>query len=251
MTPSALPVQPGLPDLPRLGPLQRSAASRLAFQWRPASEAAAGPRPLLVLLHGAGGDETSLLPLAQRLPAHLHLVLVRAPRRMPRGGFFWYPVHFQDGDAEIDLQQVEAARVRLMRFIDELQRRLRFDARQLYLLGFSQGGALASTCALTSPETVRGFGMLSGRLLSHLEPRPGEDQRLARLCVFLGHGRQDPVLPIAHAERAAQVLRRCGAQVSFHPYEGGHELSRPMFDDMAAWVGRQCLPPAGSVQPQP
>lgn len=208
-------------------------------------------RPLVLLLHGAGGDETSLLPLARRLPAHVHRVLLRAPRRMARGGHYWYPVRFGQHDTEVNLQQVEAARRRLLAFLGELEQGCRFDPRQLYLVGFSQGGALASTLALSSPGRVRGLAMLGSRLLSHLEPTPDLAPALATLQVFMGHGRQDEVLRLVHAERAAAALRAAGAPVSWRLYEAGHELALPMVEDAAAWLRRQLPLPPGSPQAQP
>ncbi|AKJ27499.1 alpha/beta hydrolase [Caldimonas brevitalea] len=232
-------------DLPGFSPLLRSAGEHpLHYRVRPACPGPAAARPLALLLHGAGADESSLLPLAQRLPSHVHVVVVRAPRRMPRGGYFWYPVHFRRDDAEINLQQVEWAQTRLLQFVEQLPRHCPFDLRQLYLLGFSQGGAVASTFALSHPGRVRGLALLASRLLSHLEPVAPRDD-LATLRLFIAHGRDDDVLPIEHAERAAQALRACRAAVVWRSYDGvGHAPAGVMFDDTAAWLRGHCPPPA-------
>lgn len=192
--------------------------------------------PLLVLLHGAGGDETSLLPVVRRLPRRWNVVLVRAPRPMPRGGFFWYPVHFRRRGVHVDAHQVEAALARLAGFLDRLPQLCRYDSGRVVLAGFSQGAALASALALRQPQRVAGVGMLSGRLLSRVEAAALTPGLLPRLRFFIGHGLHDRVLPMALAVQATRWLRHRGVRVTARAYDAGHETTPAMLAGLAHWL---------------
>lgn len=200
--------------------------------------------PLLVLLHGAGGNELALAPLLRRLPVDWNVVLVRAPRAMPRGGFFWYPVHFRRRGVQVDTRQVEAALQRLHEFMEQLPRVCAFDPRRVCLAGFSQGAALASALALREPQRVAAVGMLGGRLLSAVQAQPLVGGLLPRLRFFIGHGLHDPVLPVALAVQATRWLRQRGVQVTARAYAAGHEPAPAMLGGLAQWLTSRALPPA-------
>ncbi|MCM5680579.1 alpha/beta fold hydrolase [Schlegelella sp. S2-27] len=205
--------------------------------------------PLLVLLHGAGSDETSLWPVARPLPRGWNVVLVRAPRPMPRGGFFWYPVHFRRRGVHVDADQVEAALVRLAEFLDRLPQLCRFDAGRVVLAGFSQGAALASALALRQPYRVTGVGMLSGRLLSSVQASSLTSGLLPRLRFFIGHGLHDRVLPMALAVQATRWLRSHGVRVTARAYDAGHEATPAMVAGLTHWLQALASEVPGSKQP--
>ena len=200
--------------------------------------------PLLVLLHGAGGNELTLAPLLRKLPAGWNAVLVRAPRAMPRGGFFWYPVHFRRRGVHVDARQVEGALQRLHLFLDRLPAVCDFDPGRVCVAGFSQGAALASAFALREPERVAAVGMLGGRLLSQVQAQPLVTGLLPRLRFFIGHGLHDPVLPVALAVQATRWLRQHGVQVTARAYAAGHEPAPAMVAGLAQWLTSRALPPA-------
>lgn len=205
--------------------------------------------PLLVLLHGAGSTELALAPLLRRLPVCWNVVLVRAPRAMPRGGFFWYPVHFRRRGVHVDARQVEQSLRRLGALLDQLPAVCTFDAERVCLAGFSQGAALASAFALKEPQRVAAVGMLGGRLLSQVQAQPLLVRGLLpRLRFFVGHGLHDPVLPVALAVQATRWLRHHGVQVTARAYAAGHEATPAMLQGLVQWLTSRALPPLGPAQ---
>ena len=57
-----------------------------------------------------------------------------------------------------------------------------------------------------------------------------------RLRVFIAHGRRDPIIDVAFAQRARDLLEGAGLDVSYHEHEGGHHIDPRQFDLAARWV---------------
>jgi len=58
------------------------------------------------------------------------------------------------------------------------------------------------------------------------------------LPVLQSHGRADPVLPFALAERLRDELLAAGLVVDFTPFNGGHGIAGPALDGLARLIAR-------------
>ncbi|WKB52452.1 alpha/beta hydrolase [Eleftheria terrae] len=210
----------------------------LLYRWRPALPASTR-RPLVILLHGAGGDEMSLAPLLEVLPRDIHVALPRAPVIAPQGGFAWYMLAETPHGLRPDADQAEAARVQLLQFIGQLRLAHPFDARQVYAAGFSQGAVLAASLGLTRPDKVAGIAILCGRILSQVKWQLAPDSQLSRLHAFLAHGGADEVIPSQFAVDAMHTLAEHRVRLLYRDYPGGHEISAQMARDFADWVAQR------------
>ena len=210
----------------------------LPFRLR-AAHAGATRRPLLLLLHGAGGDESSLAPLVPLLPPDVGVALVRAPLAAAQGGYAWYTLRETALGLRPDTDQAEAARQLLLRFIDQLRQVHPFDPRQLYVAGFSQGAVLAASVGLTRPDKVAAIGILSGRILSQVKWQLAPTDQLARLHAFLAHGGADDVIPCEHAVDTMHTLAEHRVRLVYRDYPGGHEISHEMARDFTDWVAQR------------
>lgn len=226
------------PGRHRLSPTVESPHLGLAFRLRPA-HAGATRRPLLLLLHGAGGDESSLTPLLPLLPEDVGVVLVRAPLAAPQGGHTWYTLRETSFGLQADTDQAEAARTIVLRFIDELRQVHPFDPRQLYVAGFSQGAVMAASVGLTRPDKVAAIGILSGRILPQVKWQLAPTEQLARLHAFLAHGGVDDVIGPEHAVDTMHTLAEHRVRLVYRDYPGGHEISPAAARDFAAWVAQR------------
>ncbi|WDS35061.1 phospholipase [Pseudoxanthomonas sp.] len=207
--------------------------SALHYIERPASGT---PRGLLVLLHGVGANEGSLWPLALELPADLQVVLVRAPLALGPGMHAWFPVRFTAEGPQIDAAQADASRRALIDFIAEQQTRLGIVPSRTLVAGFSQGGIMSASVALTSPASVAGFGVLSGRILPEIEPLIPADIASHALHGLVLHGTRDSKLGYFFAERAQALLAGHGVAHALKAYDADHELTPQMRADFVAWV---------------
>ena len=58
--------------------------------------------------------------------------------------------------------------------------------------------------------------------------------------MFIAHGAQDQVLPVAYGEFACRLLSEAGASVAWHTYENlGHSIDELVIRDLSAWLSKQ------------
>ncbi|WP_417358567.1 alpha/beta hydrolase [Gallaecimonas pentaromativorans] len=215
----------------QLTALSQDAASGLYYQKLPAAGQCRGQ---LVLLHGVGGNESNLRALAEFLPPHWALWFVRGPLTQGLGQFAWFQVSFTAAGPNPNLDQAEASRQKLLAFIKSA---LDTTAPRV-VAGFSQGGIMSASVALTEPEAVSGFGILSGRILPELAPQLASAERLAALEGFVAHGRYDNKLPIDWAEKATTWLTALGVRHQLKRYDMDHQLSAEECGDFSRWLGQ-------------
>ena len=217
----------------------------LAYRWRAPSRPGGG---LLILLHGVGSNENSLLGLADFLPDECGIAFVRFPLQLAPGAYAAFAVNFTADGPRIDAAAAEASRRQLIGFIAELQGRYGVAPLQTLIAGFSQGGIMSASVALTSPASVAGFAILSGRILPEIAPHIASTAELAHLQALIVHGSADDRLPAFWADRAEAQLQALGIVSECRRYSMGHEVTPAVASDFAAWV-RLHLPDCGASQP--
>lgn len=185
--------------------------------------------PVLVLLHGYGSHEGDLIGLAPHLPAHLRLLAPRAP--LTGGpGFAWSPLA---APGRPEPARVRAAADALLTWLDATVD----PATPVALLGFSQGGLLATQLLRTRPDRFAAAVVLSGFSLDTTEPGD-TDLAARRIPVLLGHGDADPVIPADATTRTQAFLARHAA-LEHHVYPGlGHGIAPAGLADVHAFLTR-------------
>jgi len=215
------------------GPLQTDAASGLSYRLMPAQPA--GAKRLLVLLHGVGSNELSVAGLADGAGEDTLAVLVQGPLQLGPQQFAWFQVAFTANGPRIEPKQAEHSRQALVQFLAALQTQHGIAATQTVIAGFSQGGIMSASVALTSPESVAGFALLSGRILPEIEPLLASQARLSTLQGFVGHGEHDSKLPVDWAHRAHAWLDTLNVTHTLNLYPIDHSISAPMHADFLQW----------------
>lgn len=196
------------------------------------------PTSLLVLLHGVGSSELSVSDLGAGLNPGTLVALVRGPLALGSDQFAWFQVAFtQDGPKIVEIE-AEQARQTLIGFIAKLQADYQIAAEKTVVAGFSQGGIMSASVALSQPELMAGFGILSGRILPELAPHIASGTRLQKLQSFVGHGDFDSKLPVVWAQRSDQLLGELNVTGESHRYPIDHGVSPAMHADFSDWVKR-------------
>lgn len=213
-----------------------------------------GGGPLVVLLHGYGAPGTDLVPLWRELsvPRAFRFAFPEAPLALPFGGRAWWHIDLaaleaalHSGDARSfgDTMPDGAAQARaaVERCLDELEATL--SPSHLVVGGFSQGAMLSCDLALRSDRSLAGLALMSGTLLA--EPEWAERMPARRgLPVLLSHGRADPLLPFARAERLRDLLGAAGLPVRWVPFHGGHGIGGSVLEELATFL-TACAPEGG------
>lgn len=192
--------------------------------------------PLLILLHGVGSNEQHMFSLAESIPDKYLVVSVRGPLSLGIGSYAWFQVDFSTGQPVINAEQAEQSRLKIISFIDELKLLEDFDDKQIYLMGFSQGGIMSYSVALTAPEKITRIAVMSGRLLPEVKPLIASNDKLKQLKVFVSHGKSDNVLSYQYAIDAVDYLKSKDVYTEFHTYEEGHSINSQMLQDVVDWL---------------
>jgi phospholipase/carboxylesterase len=205
-----------------------------------------GLPPLVVLLHGFMGLPADLEPFARSLGVAARFVfpegLVDLAQRGLRGRA-WWPVDVE-GRAEAisrgprDLSSVipeglDEARACLDGRLEQLSREDR--ARSLVLGGFSQGAMLSCDVALRTQRPLAGLALFSGARIAASDWRGLYECRRG-LRVFLSHGRGDDDLSFSGAESFQAELADAGWDVTWCPFDGGHEIPLVAWRAFKRWL---------------
>lgn len=213
----------------------------------PAVEVETGPTPThaVIWLHGLGADGSDFVPVVPELqlapsPA-IRFVFPHAPE-IPvtcNGGYVmraWYDIISLDrNNRQIDERGILASRQALRDLIARENAR-GIPCERIVLAGFSQGGALAYTTALTHPQRLAGVIALSTYL-----PTPDLVEREAsevnqKTPIFAAHGTHDDIVARSMGISALQFLQARGYVVDWHEYPLGHSVCLEEIREIGAWL---------------
>ena len=87
-----------------------------------------------------------------------------------------------------------------------------------------------------SPELIGGIIALSGRLLSEIDVVDIDQSSYSQKRVFIGHGTEDRVMPVAASELTSKFIRDIGLYPTVVYYPIGHTISRDEILDIVEWL---------------
>jgi len=109
-------------------------------------------------------------------------------------------------------------------------------ASRIILAGFSQGGAMALHVGLRYEQKLAGIMALSAYLLFPERLESEHARAYAETPVFLGHGTQDPVVPLFLGQAVRSALKAGSWPVEWHTYPIPHSVSQPEIEDIGRWM---------------
>lgn len=189
---------------------------------------ASSAAPTLLVLHGTGGDENDLLPLARELSPAASLLAPRGPvleHGMPR--FFR-----RLGVGVFDLDDLARRTAELGAFVRAAADGYGFDPARVWALGYSNGANIAASLLLTDGAALAGAVLLRPMLPFTPERVPD----LAGRPVYLAAGRRDPYAPPASVEALADRLSEAGADVEIAWSDAAHGLEPEELDAAKRWL---------------
>lgn len=185
----------------------------------------------VLALHGTGGAETDLIPLAQSLFANASVL---APRgNVSENGAARFFRRFAEG--VFDLENLCEETAKLADFVAASSQKYSFEAENVVALGYSNGANIAASLLLSRPEILAGAVLLRG--MTPFEPQNLPD--LSRKAIFLAAGRFDPIVPIHNIENLSRMFQRAGADVTLCWEGGSHGLVNAEIEAARAFVAQK------------
>jgi phospholipase/carboxylesterase len=183
-------------------------------------------KPPLLLLHGTGGNENDLVPLAAQLSPGAALLSPRG--KVTENGM---PRFFRRlAEGVFDIADLKTRTAELGDFIAAARKIYGIEAP--VAVGFSNGANIAASLLLTRPEVLRGAVLL--RAMLPFEPQVPPD--LTGKPVLFLSGSNDPIIPADARERLAAVLQAAGAELVHKALPTGHNLTQNDLTIAAQWL---------------
>ncbi|PKG21827.1 alpha/beta hydrolase [Niallia nealsonii] len=184
-------------------------------------------KPTLLLLHGTGGTEHDLLPLAELVEPESSVLSVRGnilENGMPR--FFR-----RLAEGVFDEEDLVFRTTELNEFLNESAEKYEFDRKNIVAIGYSNGANIAASILFHYADGLK------GAILHHpMVPSRGIDlPNLKDLPVFIAAGKNDPICPLQESEDLKVLLANAGAHIHMHWENYGHQLTRTEVEAAASW----------------
>lgn len=185
--------------------------------------------PVFVLLHGTGGTETDLLPLAQALNPEYNVLSIRG--NVKENGMNRYFRRL--GEGNYDWEDLESRGNELYKFIADKAEEHDFKLRDVIFVGFSNGSNIAIQLMLQQEEKFK-----KAMLFAPLYPTDLEKKHdFSDVKVFLSLGKGDPIVPESESERVIRLFEERNADVT-HIWVNGHTLPQEALVAGKEWLNK-------------
>ena len=184
-------------------------------------------KPVLLLLHGTGGNENDLLPLADIVDPEASILSVRgnvSENGMPR--FFR-----RLAEGVFDEEDLIFRTNELNRFLDEASTTYAFDRQNIIAIGYSNGANIATSLLFHFTDALK------GAILHHpMVPRRGIAlPDLTGTNVFIAAGVNDPICPQQESIDLKELLEAAHASVDVQWENTGHQLTMNEVNAAKQW----------------
>lgn len=195
-------------------------APGFVYRWDDATPGAPDAALTMLALHGTGGDEHDLVPLARALAPGAAILSPRgqvlengAPRffRRLREGVF-------------DLDDLARRTDELHAFVQRAAQDYDRDPARIVAVGFSNGANVAASLLLRHPGSLGGALLLRAMVPFELDAAPPAPAIRPR--VVIASGVSDPLVPHEQPPRLAELLAMAGCEARVEWVQAGHALAQ-------------------------
>lgn len=184
-------------------------------------------KPTFLMLHGTGGNENDLLPLAAHIDTEASVLSVRgnvSENGMPR--FFK-----RLSEGVFDMEDLKIRTEELHEFIGKAADEHGFDRNNVIAVGYSNGANIAANLLFSYADSLKAA-------ILHHPMVPNREAALPNLTgvnVFIAAGTNDPICPAQESEELESLLKEAGAEVQLHWENNGHQLSMTEVEAAKDW----------------
>ncbi len=183
----------------------------------------------LLLLHGTGGTERDLLPLARTLAPGAAVLSPRGD--VSEHGALRFFARLAEG--RFDPAEIDRRTHALADFIAAACTHYGLDPTRLTAVGFSNGANIAATILQLRPAVLGGAVLLRSMVVLD---QPATSASLSGKRVLLLNGTADPIVPLDHPPRLATLLRAGGAEVTQQMVTASHGLIAADLTAAKSWL---------------
>lgn len=185
-------------------------------------------KPVILALHGTGGDENDLVPLAMQVSPGSAILSPRGKileNGMPR--FFK-----RLAEGVFDREDLIFRTHELADFIASAADRYGFSTDRLFALGYSNGANIAASVLLLRPETIAG-----GILMRAMVPfQPNALPDLSAKKILLLSGIADNIANEEQTHALEDVFKRAQAMITLIKRPTGHGLTQQDVVEARNWI---------------
>ncbi|WP_177344629.1 alpha/beta hydrolase [Evansella clarkii] len=186
-----------------------------------------GNKNTLLLLHGTGGDENDLLPLANLIDPGAAILSVRGNSREGNMNRFFRRLE----EGVFDQEDLVLKTKELKDFVDQAAVNYGFDRKHVVAVGYSNGANIAGSLLYHYDNPLKGAALFHPMVPRRDIAVAGKDNT----PVFIGAGKNDPICPADEAKELNEALTKAGAEVELYWTEHGHQLTQDEVNQAAAW----------------
>ncbi|GGC88243.1 phospholipase/carboxylesterase [Thalassobacillus devorans] len=185
---------------------------------------------VLLLLHGTGGTEQDLLPIANMIDPDASILSVRgnvSENGMPR--FF---KRLREG--VFDEEDLINRTKELDEFLEEAAEAYGFDREYVIAAGYSNGANIAGSLLFHIENSLKG-----AMLFHAMVPRRNvELPDLTGKQLFIGAGENDPICPPEETKELKEIFENAGAAVEVFWEKFGHQLTEAEVQEAKKWYDK-------------
>jgi len=189
-----------------------------------------GARTLL-LLHGTGGDEQSLLAVGRFLDPNAGLLSLRGNVLEGTSPRFFQRLAPQ----VLDLEDLRVRTIELADFLKKTAEHYGFDPDNVVAVGYSNGANIAASTVLRYPKIFSGAILFHGVLPFMPEALPD----LSGTRIFITEGERDSMISRELVFELSETFRAADAATTLNWHVGGHELTRDEIFAAHEWLKGQ------------
>jgi len=205
-------------------------------------ETGKAPQHSIIWLHGLGADGEDFVSIAEemKLPVAIRYLFPHAPKQPVtiNNGLVmraWYDIMASDIASKQDAKGIRASQAAIEVLIaQEKQRGIVAD--NIFLAGFSQGGAIALHTGLRHASRLGGIIALSTYLLQAETLSSEANAAALNTSIFMAHGHSDPIVPYARGKASADELKKRGYQLEWREYGMPHSVCAEEVRDIQTWL---------------
>ena len=203
-----------------------------------------GPNPnhAVIWLHGLGADGSDFAPVVPmlQLASHVRFIFPHAPVQpvTVNGGMqmrAWYDIYEMSLEREVDHAGVAESATSIAELIDQ-QVAQGIAQENVFLIGFSQGGAIALHLLETYSKPLAGVVALS--TYSPNLDAPGVEPTQTSTPLAIHHGVQDPVVPEVLGRRTLERMKTLGFAPTYQTWPMPHSVLPEQLIEIGRWLNQ-------------